>query len=322
MKATAIAPANIAFLKYWGRTNTEFRLPANASFSMNLSEAKTTTTVSFEKDYSTDDISMEGSVLSQKEKERVVIHLDRIRQIAKDTRRAKVVTRNSFPKSCGIASSASGFAALTMAAQAALGMTLSERELSILARLGSGSAARSIPDGFVVWEYGDTSDESFAHSVFSPSHWDLRDIVVLSETKKTVSSTSGQDAVDTSPLYKTRLSRVKSRLSRMLEAVSLRDIAVFGSLLEEDCLEMHSVMQTQTPPLYYWTEETKHVMKEVLRMRKEGVPAYFTIDAGSAVHVICEGAMVESVLDRLGEVRCIINAPAEGARLSTNHLFL
>jgi diphosphomevalonate decarboxylase len=174
-KATAISCANIAFIKYWGRKDHTLRLPLNSSISMNLDRTTTTTTVLFDPALEADQVMIEDGETSDKAAQRVSEHLDRIRTLAGISTRAQVVSRNSFPMGAGIASSASAFAALTAAACAAAGLEPDERTLTILARLGSGSACRSIPAGFVEWHTADTSEGSYAEPIASPEHWDLRD---------------------------------------------------------------------------------------------------------------------------------------------------
>ncbi len=159
-KATAIAHANIAFIKYWGVRDAALRLPTNNSLSMNLDAAYTTTTVEFAAGYRQDVVVLDGVGATGQERARVVEHLDRVRALAGIATPARVVSVNSFPTAAGIASSASGFAALTVAACAAAGLNLSEKELSVLARLGSGSACRSVPGGFVEWRAGESSEDS------------------------------------------------------------------------------------------------------------------------------------------------------------------
>ncbi|MCX8008843.1 MAG: diphosphomevalonate decarboxylase, partial [Patescibacteria group bacterium] len=198
MKATAKAPSNIAFIKYWGRTDEALRLPSNTSISMNLSELTTITTVEFSDAYPSDQVSIDG--VSDKQKtDRVIAHLDRIRSLAGVSKKAKVVSVNSFPSGTGLSSSASGFAALTVAAAAALSRSLSEKELSMLARQGSGSAARSIPDGFVVWFAGNSHETSYAKTLYPPDHWKICDIVaVISKTSKDIPTSDGQTRASTS----------------------------------------------------------------------------------------------------------------------------
>ena len=301
MKATAVAPANIAFIKYWGRRDAKLRLPYNPSISMNLSNCLTTTMVEFSKKFPVDTISEGFNSV------RVITHLDRLRKIAKMDEKANVVTKNNFPTSAGIASSASGFAALTVAAAAALRLKLTEKELTELARLGSGSACRSIPDGFVKWE------GEYAWSLYPPDYWDLRDIIVIvGNGKKGVSSSHGHERVETSPYFQKRLADVPNRIKRLETALQEKNFKVFGETLEEDCLDMHHVMQTQNPPLYYWNAETVEIM-ELIKQRT--VPAYFTIDAGPNVHIICEGKDEQKITKLFKKNNIIVNKPVRGARI-------
>src|SRR3989339_1401000 len=206
MKATAIAPSNIAFTKYWGRKDETLRLPENGSICMCLSNLLTTTTVEFSQGYQQDEVTINGGGLEAGEAKRIIKHLDRIRKPAGIDRKAKVVSNNNFPTGTGLSSSASGFAALTLAASKAAGLDLSEKDLSILARQGSGSACRSIPGGFVEWLDGDTSETSYAVQIFPPNHWDIIDIVaVVSENKKEVSTSVGQQSAQSSPFMEVRL---------------------------------------------------------------------------------------------------------------------
>lgn len=326
MKATAVAPANIAFIKYWGKADDRLRLPLNSSISMNLSACTTTTTVEFSKDYTRDRIEWLDGEFSEKETIRIVRHLDRLRERAKSNLKTRVMTKNSFPKSAGIASSASGFAALTVAATAALGLQLSEKELNIFARLGSGSACRSIPDGFVEWAKGKNSATSYAYSLYPYTHWDLRDILAVVEaSKKKVSSTEGMDEVKTSPFWGRRLRDIPDRIKRAKRALLEKDLKELGMVIEEDCINMHAVMMTQKPPLFYWNGATMEIIRAVGQWRSEGIPVYFTIDAGPNVHLICEAKDEESIVRKartLSSVeQVIINKPARGAHLIDEHLF-
>lgn len=308
MKATAKAPANIAFIKYWGRKDARLRLPFNASISMNLSECTTTTTVEFSSEY-TQDVVTEGF-----DKKRIIEHIDRLRKLAGIQHRVHVTTKNSFPSSAGIASSASGFAALTVAAAAALGLKLRELELTSLARLGSGSASRSIPDGFVKWE------GSFAYSLYPPEYWDILDVLVIVEqTKKDVSSSEGHEGVATSPDFGKRLETVSGRIERIEEALRTKNFQLFGEVTEEDCLDMHHVMQTQNPPLFYWNDTTKRITDAAAGWRASGLPVYFTIDAGPNVHLMCEGKDEKKVTQAVKTIKgikeIIVNKPSKGARV-------
>jgi len=301
MKATAVAPANIAFIKYWGKSDEKLRLPLNPSISMNLSVCVTTTTVEFSERFTHDTVS-EGF-----DSERIIRHIDYLRKLAQVELRVHISTKNSFPAAAGIASSASGFAALTVAASSALGLHMSEKRLSKLARTGSGSACRSIPDGFVEWK------DEYAYSLYPHDYWDLRDILVIVDSHmKKVSTTEGMKAVRTSPLLPARLAALPGRIARIKKALTEKNFQEFGEIMEEECLDMHRVMQTQTPPLYYWTGDTVDIM-ELIKQRT--IPAYFTIDAGPNVHIICEAKNEVKLIELLKDRKIIINKPARGARI-------
>lgn len=326
MKATAIAPANIAFIKYWGKKDDDLRLPLNSSFSMNLSGAVTRTTVEFSPDYCKDTVELVGETFSTKEQERVAKSLDAIRTVAQISEHARVVTKNTFPKGAGAAASASGFAALTVAAFAAAGVAVAEKEMTVFARLGSGSACRSIPDGFVLWEEGNSSDSSFAYSLYPHTYWDIRDLLVIVDSgMKKVATSDGMKTIMTSPRFSRRLSAVGGRLTRMNIAMKEKNFAAFGAITEEDCLDMHTVMQSQVPPLMYWNDMTRVVMDAVVAWRNEGLPVYFTIDAGPNIHVLCEPYSQAIILKKLnmltGVQTVIINTPAPGTQISEDHLF-
>lgn len=317
-KATAIAPANIAFIKYWGRVNEELRLPANSSISMNLSEAYSETTVEFNKKFKKDVVMFKGKRMLFSEANRVIKHLDRIRALAGLNLKAKVETRNSFPKGTGIASSASGFAALTLAASKAAGLTLNKKDLSILARLGSGSACRSIPDGIVEWKKGKTSKKSYAVSLFPASYWDLRDIiVVVGARSKKVGSTEGHAVAESSPFYKERIRGMEKKIKSIKKAIKNKNFKRFGEILEAEAINMHMVMMTSEPPLFYWLPKTLKVMQFVIKQREKGVKSYFTIDAGPNVHIICQAKNAQKIVRELKRMEGIKNIlvckPSNGA---------
>lgn len=325
MKETAEAPSNIAFIKYWGRKNEELRLPENGSVSMNLSNLKTTTTVEFNADLREDEIVINDQK-EENEGSRAIKHLDRVRSIARIDHRAKVVTRNNFPTGTGLSSSASGFAALTVAGAKAAGLNLSEKELSILARQGSGSASRSIPDGFVEWLDGDTSDTSYAVSLHKPDHWDIADVVaVVSTTKKDVSTTEGQKLASSSPFFPLRLERINEKIKLIKKYMDDKNFQAFGELVEVEALELHAIMLTSSPSLIYWLPGTLKVMHAVKRWRAEGLEVYFTMNTGQDIHLICQKKDVEKVVKKAEEVsdvqKTIINYPSSGAHTVATHLF-
>ncbi|MBN1680800.1 MAG: diphosphomevalonate decarboxylase [Anaerolineae bacterium] len=325
-KHTAVSCANIAFVKYWGRKDDVLRLPLNSSIAMNLDHATTQTTVAFDPTLTADHVTIENTGTTPQAARRVSDHLDRIRARAGIETRARVVSRNSFPMGAGIASSASAFAALTAAACAAARITLSERELTILARQGSGSACRSIPAGFVEWHTADTSAESYAESIAPPEHWDLRDLITIVQTEhKKVGSTTGNALVHTSPFADARLAAAERALTIIREALLARDFATFGEETEQEALRMHAVAMTSRPSLLYWSPSTVRILQAVRAWRENGLPAYCTIDAGANGHVLCEGihaAAVEAKLRALDGVQDVIaNRPGPGTHVINTHLF-
>ncbi len=300
--ATAIANANIALIKYWGNRDEKLRLPANPSLSMNLAGLGTETTVEFNDGWDHDELFIGGEPQSGPARERVVAQLDVVRARAGLALRARVSSRNNFPSGTGIASSASAFAALTLAAAEAAGLKLSEPELSALARLGSGSAARSIPGGFVEWVMGEDGqpDTSCAYTIAPPEHWDLTDVIaVVSQNQKSVGSTSGHALARTSPLQAARVATASDRLASCREALLGKDFPRLADIVEADSNLMHAVMITSSPPLLYWEPITIAIMKSVRRWRSEGLPVCFTIDAGPNVHCLCPADVAPEVHRRL-----------------------
>jgi diphosphomevalonate decarboxylase len=314
--AAAAAHPNIAFIKYWGNQDDDLRIPANGSISMNLEGLETRTTVEFDTQLTEDQLLINDEPANAEALQRVSQTLDHIRRLADLDTSARVFSHNSFPTGTGIASSASGFAALVLAAATALGLCLSERELSQLARLGSGSACRSIPGGFVEWQAGMDHDSSFAETLVSPEYWDLVDyIVLISSQHKTVSSSQGHKLANTSPIQKARVKDASRRLKACRQALLARDFGAFADVVEQDCVLMHSVMMTSSPPLYYWEPRTLEIIEAVREWRGEGLQVCFTIDAGPNVHVLCPESDSEAVkrkLTALANVRSLLKCTPGG----------
>ncbi len=333
-KATAQAPSNLAFVKYWGKKDSTLRIPTNNSISMNLSNAKTITSVEFDETLTEDRVILKntGEQAGSGYTTRVSEHLDRVRGIAGASTRALVVTENTFPESVGIASSASGFAALSVAAAAALGLELSEKQLSILARLGSGSACRSIPSGFVEWEAGVDNETSFARQIAPPHHWDISivTVIVSTETKK-ISSTLGHQLALASPFFTARLETLGTRLKAVRSAIQSKDFELFGREIELEAISLHLIAMTSPyqgsswhSGAYYWTPETLELILAVQEWRSKGIETYFTLDAGPTVHLLCRRTEEEKIIDTVKSLETskpgrrweiLINRPAVGARV-------
>lgn len=301
-QATACAYSNIAFIKYWGNRDHALRLPVNPSLSMNLGGLFTRTMVRFSPDLTADRALVDDQVMQGSSLARISAHLDYARQLAGSTLYAEVTSHNNFPAGAGIASSASAFAALSLAAAAALNLNLSEAELSAYARRGSGSAARSVPNGFVVWHMGTDHASSYAESIAPAEHWQLTDLVaIISTGHKATGSTEGHQLADSSPLQAARVATAPARFEDCVQAVLERDFERLARVVEHDSDMMHAVMQTSTPPLLYWLPPTVAIMQRVRQLRAEGVGVCYTIDAGANVHCIC-------LPDALARVRAELSA--------------
>jgi len=314
LKATAEACANIAFIKYWGNRDHERRLPANSSLSMNLAALRTRTTVEFRRDLESDTVQVDGRELGGKALDRVVSHLDRIRSLHGTLReKALVVSENSFPADAGLASSASGFAALTVAAAAAAGLGLRTDELSRLSRYGSGSACRSVPGGFVAWDAHDEDDRSFGRTVAPVGHWDLRDVIaIVDPAAKEVGSTEGHRLADSNPFQKARLEGSTGRYRAAVSALLARDWDRLAAVIEEDALALHAVMMTSRPSLLYWQPGTLAVMRAVRGWKAQGLQVAFTIDAGPNVHCICTAAAARKIEAMLASVPGVMHILSSG----------
>jgi diphosphomevalonate decarboxylase len=301
--ATAIAHPNIALIKYWGNRDPVLRIPANSSISMNLDGLQTRTTVTFDAGLAQDRLTLNGQPASEEARRRVSLLLDRVRLMAGMELCAQVESRNNFPTGAGIASSASAFAALSLAASVAAGLQLSQRECSRLARTGSGSACRSLPGGFVEWQAGTDDESSYAFSLAPADHWDLVDnVAVISQAHKPTGSTQGHTLAESSPLQAARLASAGKRLKICRRAILQRDFASLAAVAELDCNLMHAVMMTSQPPLLYWQPATLAVMHAVQGWRLTGLPVFYTIDAGPNVHVFCPAEASPEVANRLGQI--------------------
>ncbi len=329
MKATAKANANIALVKYWGKRDAALMLPQNSSISMTCDGLTTTTTVEFSDKYK-EDIAIINDEELLKDKEAIVAHLNLIRGIAGIKLKAKMVSESNFPIAAGLASSASGFAALTVAAAKAAGLNLNERELSMLARRGSGSASRSIGEGFVEWFKGSRSDgaDSYAESIVPKDYWkDFRMVTtIVAESKKKVSSRAGMaQTVATCPYYDGWLKTVEDDLKSVREGIKARDFAAVGSTAEHNCLKMHATMMTTKPAIIYWQPATMEIIRSVTVWREQGLDCYFTIDAGPNVKVMCLEKDAKEIGKRLLELdgvkKTITCRPGDSARLNDKHLF-
>lgn len=339
MKAFALAHPNIALVKYWGKRDLAYNLPGAGSLSLTLGGLSTRTCVEFDPAFEKDQLQLDGQVIAGGAKiERVSKFLDLVRARAGMELRAHVTSENDFPTGAGLASSASGFAALALAATRAAGLELSSTDLSILARRGSGSAARSIFGGYVEMNDGvfsgandskghrcktpqDASQAAFARQIASAEHWDLRCMIaVTSAGEKEIGSTEGMVRTqNTSPYYKQWIESVSADIERARRAVAARDFAALAEVAEASCLRMHASAMGAEPGIIYWNATTVALIHAVRRARAEGLPVFFTIDAGPQIKVFCPADARDACRALIADVdgvHQILEAyPGEGARL-------
>jgi diphosphomevalonate decarboxylase len=298
--ATAVASPNIALIKYWGNRDDALRLPSNGSISMTLGGLETRTTVTFDVDLHEDQVTIDGGAARDESSRRVTKHLNVIRSLAELTSNARVDSHNNFPADAGVASSASAFAALSLAGSAAAGLDLTHEALSKLARVGSGSASRSVFGGFVEWFPGEIDEESFSKQIAPPDYWELIDLIaIVSKGHKHVSSTAGHTLAKTSPLQEARVADANRRLEKCRRALQTRDFHALSGIVEQDSNLMHAVMMTSNPPLIYWSSATVTIMEALTTWRAEGLDVCYTIDAGPNVHCLCTAEAATEVRARL-----------------------
>jgi len=285
-KATAVAHSNIALAKYWGKKDETQNLPATPSLSMTLDALYTTTSVQFLEGLEEDEVTLNGSRLTGEDLERLSRFLGRIRNLSGLTLAARVESNNNFPTASGLASSASGFAALALGATRAAGLVLPRSEVSALARLGSASAARSLFGGYVALEL----DAACAHAVLPGDGFPLQLLVcVVTTLPKDKSSRSGMGhTAKTSPYYPAWVASAPSVYLRIHRALLAQDFEELGRATEHSALLMHASMFAAEPPLIYWSPTTLALLARVTELRSAGLPAYATMDAGPHVKVICE----------------------------------
>jgi len=324
--ATVEAPPNIALVKYWGVRDPDRGLPYNSSLSVTLERLRSRTRVEFDPRAAADEVELNGAPAVGGPRDAGVRMLDLVRERSGVRDRARVRSENNFPTASGLASSASGFAALAGAASAAAGLPLTGRALSQLARMGSGSASRSVFGGFVEWRAGRRPDgrDCYAVPLFPAHHWPaLVDLVVIVEgapVKEVRSAEAMQSTVRTSSEYAARLAEIPRRISRMRRAIAARDAGVLFPLVMEECDSFRSVCETTRPPLDYLTATSRAVLAEVRTANREagGSIAAYTHDAGAHVHVFTLARHLAGLRRRIrrlpGVASTLVLRPGPGLR--------
>lgn len=319
--ATARAHSNIALAKYWGKRDAALNIPAVGSISITLDALHTDTTVAFDPNLRADELWLDGR---RQPAERASAVLDLVRARAGIGSRARVTSKNNFPTGAGLASSASGFAALVVAACAAAGMEADRRELSVLARRGSASAARSLFGGYVELHAGTSADgsDAYAEQLLAGEDWPLSVVVAITDHgQKAVTSTEGMLATSaSSPFYDAWVDSAEPELARLRAAITERDFPTLGELAEHSCLKLHALMLTTRPALIYWNAATIAAIHAVRELRAGGTPVYFTIDAGPQLKALCRPADAPAVAAALASVAGVqetrISALGPGAHLA------
>ena len=325
--ATAEAPPNIALIKYWGMRDPTLGLPHNSSLSVTLDRFHSRTTVAFAPEFEEDRFILNRRLQDGAPRGDVVALLDRIREAAGSHRRAEVRSSNNFPTASGLASSASGFAALALAGSEAAGLGWNAERVSQLARMGSGSACRSLFGGFVEWRAGVSPDgrDSYAHSLFREDHWpELIDFVVLlldAPVKEVRSSVAMQRTVRSAPGYWARVEEVPERLRAMVAAIRARDAPKLFHLVIEECDSFRGVCETTDPPLDYLSRTSREILDAVRILNREaGDPIVgYTHDAGAHLHLFTlaehEGAVRSALRAQKGIRQRLVLHAGPGARL-------
>ncbi|MFO7796440.1 MAG: diphosphomevalonate decarboxylase [Promethearchaeia archaeon] len=304
-KASSLAHPNIALIKYWGRNPnhpSHLNIPTNDSISMTKESIDTEatgirllthTTIEFSEEFSEDTGFLKDQEtlipFNRIQMERINKVVNPLKELAGIDLNFKMVSENKFPTAAGLASSASAFAALATCAAKALNLNLDKKELSKYARLGSGSASRSIHGGFVWWHRGNSHDSSYAEQLCQCNEFDIAAVIaVINRGEKEVSSDVGINYAQSSAFNQIRIEQSLKQSEEIKKAIEDNDFSTVGQIAEKNCLYMHSVMMTSSPPLFYWNPNTLKVIKTITRKRKnEGIEFYFTVDAGPNIHCLC-----------------------------------
>jgi diphosphomevalonate decarboxylase len=323
---TAVACANIALIKYWGKRDPVLNLPAVGSISLTLDKLRSYTHVTFRSDLSEDSLEINNQTAPGMQHNRIQKFMNLIRQRSGIAAYAEIKSENNFPTGAGLASSASAFAALSLAASSAAELNLNDKELSICARMGSGSAARSIYGGFVEMQIGTDpqGEEDYAVQLADENYWDLRLLILITalEEKKTGSTHAMNVSAQTSPFYHDWVSKQKGDLSEMRKAISDKDFEKLGELAEHNALKMHALMFSSKPAIIYWNKTTIELIHVIQELRRSGFPVYFTIDAGPQIKVITLPSSQNDLQEKFSNIpgiqKIIATKLGHGVRLEEN----
>jgi len=303
--AQAIAHANFALVKYWGKRDARLNLPDVGSISITLDALWSRTSIEPDADLFEDRIELDG-VVDPPGAGRMRELLDRMRAMVGLVTPVRLTSSNNFPTGAGLASSASGYAALVTAAAAAFDLELTPAQRSELARIGSGSAARSIFGGFVEMARGEAPDggDAVAHPLADADHWPLEVVIAISDRgRKAVGSTEGmQRTARTAPFYRAWVENQPRDLALARAAIASRDFQALAEVSEASALAMHGLAMAGRPGLLYFNATTMECLHRIRALRADGVPVFFTVDAGPQVKAICLPEAASRVAAVLAEV--------------------
>ncbi len=327
MVVKAVSHPNLALIKYWGKRDEKLFLPYNSSLSVSLDAFFTKIELSFSSKNEDEIFLKEAKKIKRiprKKKEKVVRFLEIIRKTFKKNVYFKIISFSNFPQGAGIASSASFFSGLSIAINKILNLNLSQKELSVLSRQGSGSSCRSVCEGFVLWHKGERKDgkDSFAETLFPKDWWkDFRIITLIFSIKeKEISSREGMRiSVKTSPFYKLWSKSAEKDLKEIIEGLQKKDIEIVGKIAERNALKMHALCLSSNPPIFYFSSKTLKMIEFIKKMRKRNIKVYFTLDAGESLHLLSEKKFLKKILNEISKKRFVkkifVSKPGEGAKI-------
>ena len=287
------AAANVALIKYWGKKDLEKNIPAVPSLSIGIEDLRTDTKIS----KSRGDTDTLVGKFKKSEERRILNYLSMAKKLLGVSGGLEIETENNFPASSGLASSASGFAAIALGIDKFYGLDMPREDISRLARLGSGSAARSIYGGFVQM---DTGPDPSAKPLIVGEPWPLDILVLVTEEQpKKMSSTDSMNLTkDSSPFYSAWLDTQEADFLKAKNAIEEKDFWKLAQISEHNCLKMHSTIMTSKPPHVYWNPTTLEILHQVQKIQKEGLRVFFTIDAGPQVKLICDPYDTQRILEK------------------------
>jgi diphosphomevalonate decarboxylase len=306
MRAKAVAHPNIALVKYWGKADVERNLPAVGSISITLDTLTTTTRVRLNPELDRDELVLDGRPASGERTARARFCLDLFRRHRPDLPPVSVESENSFPTAAGLASSASGFAALVTAVNAVLESPLGADELAEISRRCSGSAPRSLHGGYVELVLG--GDGTIVRPILDRREWPLEVVIAITSTvAKAVGSTEGMELTRTSSdFYESWVASSPDDLAAARTAIAAQDFEALTAVAEASCLKMHAVAMAAQPGLIYWNGTTVECLHRVRDLRRRGVPVFFTIDAGPQLKAVCDSGSSDQVAAALGEIPGVV----------------